>query len=1045
MLASQSGLVQPTSKPPATVNIGRVLGIYSLLALAVTAIFTLHLSLEESRLNRDLQAAQQTMLAESGLLIRSGYQRAGDDLHFLASNPVVTVFTQKPNEAAKQATQDMFVSFMQSHRDELLQVRLLDHAGYEIIRVNQVDGRVHVVDDIDLQSKAERYYFAAVSQLNPGEVYYSPIDLNIENNVLVLPLQPTFRLGTLASSANEEATNYVVVNYAGQTILDQLQGIADKYGMQLFIVDANGDWIRSPDEKENWAFMLNRESAKSFIDQHPTLWPQLTESQGDIEMLSLSNFGAAKFIAISTTGDDTRNSTVASEPDSQQRVYLIAAYPQNALIADKQGLFIKLIPVYLLLLVAIAVLAYFYVRLRTRHFRDLQNINQRHEDFETLVELAPDGMFLVSEHGAIEIANQQAAEIFRQPVTEMVGSHINLLIPERFHEEHEGYRHSFVASESSRPMGKGREIFGQRGDGSEFSAAVALHSIDGPNGRRVIVTVRDISAEKKLAATAQALLEQSKDSGEITRSLLLAITQGVRTQTQTIMGNVQLLAGTKLTEDQLDALQIIETATQSLPRLVNNLFADANVDIDHMVADPQIFALKDILDELSAIFDQQAQEKGLRLKLFVDASVPNKLISDPHFLRLVLIQLLHNAIAFTEHGEVSLKVFTKVTTNQAQYVIFEVTDTCSDLSVETRKRLFKPWVKPTEGATNSPSSPGLALSLVSRLIKLMDGTISVDDNNHQGLAFLVSIPFIETPQDVTPITHQRPSSAMKMADSISENTDNTPAQGLFGLRIIVADDDGANLKVAAKLLTSQGAIITACTTGKEVITHIKNSPEAFDVILMDLQMPDINGVAATKVIKAELKWQAPIIALTAHATEQERKEALAAGMEKFLTKPFDLKSMVAILRHYRQQTQAQSLSDQRYVAEVQGDTSLHSRESNRPWPPVPGINIEELQVRLHDDQELFTELFVIFIGELKTALTEAQRLQQEENQEDLKFLMHKVRSQATTLSAEDIAQASAKVEEAIKAGSAFDAHLSAWRRTVDDFLTTAQIATRMFS
>ena len=275
---------------------------------------------------------------------------------------------------------------------------------------------------------------------------------------------------------------------------------------------------------------------------------------------------------------------------------------------------------------------------------------------------------------------------------------------------------------------------------------------------------------------------------------------------------------------------------------------------------------------------------SLRLEL---PPLSGRLLGDALRLEQVLINLTSNAIKFTEHGEVVIRVRSLATDERMARLRFEVSDTGIGLSPEGCARLFQPYAQAEAGTSRRYGGTGLGLSISKRLVELMGGSIGVESREGEGSTFWFEIPL-------------RVVAAATALPEASVGEAPPPAgPRLVGLRVLAVDDNRINLMVLEKALKRQGARVSLAAEGQEALLILRANPGEFDVVLMDIQMPVMDGLAATREIRRDPALRdLPVIALTAGVLAEEREAAKAAGMNDFLAKPLNFERMSALLEPY---------------------------------------------------------------------------------------------------------------------------------------------------
>jgi CheY-like chemotaxis protein len=286
-----------------------------------------------------------------------------------------------------------------------------------------------------------------------------------------------------------------------------------------------------------------------------------------------------------------------------------------------------------------------------------------------------------------------------------------------------------------------------------------------------------------------------------------------------------------------------------------------------------------------------AHAKGIKLAMQWSADLPSRLRGDATRLGQIATNLVNNAIKFTETGQVDIHLSCSKPTADGLLVRLSVRDSGIGITPEGLARLFKPFSQADTSTTRRFGGTGLGLSIARRLVDLMGGQIGVTSTVGVGSEFWVEVPLRLADAADPLIEPELPATA--------ENLVSTRSLSLSGARILVVDDSDVNCEVAQLILRRHGASVATCGTGAEALEHLRRDPRAFEMVLMDVQMPDMDGNETTRLIRSELRLETlPIIALTAGALVSERERSLQAGMNDFLTKPFEPVALIEIVQRY---------------------------------------------------------------------------------------------------------------------------------------------------
>ncbi len=366
-----------------------------------------------------------------------------------------------------------------------------------------------------------------------------------------------------------------------------------------------------------------------------------------------------------------------------------------------------------------------------------------------------------------------------------------------------------------------------------------------------------------------------KDSHEQARSTFMAnVSHEIRTPVNGILGMTGLLLDSKLTEEQRTHLEAVNSSAQGLLALINDILDYAKVESGKLDIEKVNFNLYDLFDESYNSFKYLAEQKGLTIKIELPENKTSYYLGDAGRIRQVLSYLLGNAIKFTNQGEILIKTSVKNLSSAQTQIYVEIKDTGIGVSSESLSKLFKPFNQVDSSSRRKHGGIGLGLSLAKQLIELMQGQIGVHSTLDKGSTFWFTLPL---EAGTTP-----------KASEDQQNFISAP----YPARVLVVEDNQINQMVAVKMLDKFGYKSLAVANGKEALLALRESN--YDLVLMDCQMPEMDGYEATAQIRKDSQiknTQIPIIAMTANAFASDKERCLQVGMNDYLTKPMTPKTL----------------------------------------------------------------------------------------------------------------------------------------------------------
>jgi len=464
-------------------------------------------------------------------------------------------------------------------------------------------------------------------------------------------------------------------------------------------------------------------------------------------------------------------------------------------------------------------------------------------------------------------------EAFRRTIEELV-------IPvERRDETVEAIR---TWAETGTPIPSG-EVTKRTRDGEEvavYTSRLATHNQRG-EWEMYVVDV-DLSELKRAEKELLVAKESAERANRAKSEFLTHMSHELRTPMNGMMGMTQLLLGSRISDDQCDYLETIMESARQLMRIIDELLDISCIEAGELRLQPAPFDPRETVEKAVLLFIARAGNKGIDLSVAVDESVPPALYGDAGRIRQILINLISNALKFTHEGHIEIRARAEEQDGVSR-LFFEVADTGIGISPDKQSLIFEKFMQVDASFRREYSGAGLGLAITRQLVELMDGTISLESEVGKGTVFRFDL--VLAVSEDTPLPAPPP-----------------PAEAvLFKANILLVEDNSVNSKVAATMLKKLGCRVTASASGAEALRQLSlHKYSLFDIIFMDCQMPGMDGFETTRSIRRMVGAlrDIPIVAMTAHALEEDRLRCIDAGMDDYLAKPVSSDALIAVLQKY---------------------------------------------------------------------------------------------------------------------------------------------------
>ncbi len=562
----------------------------------------------------------------------------------------------------------------------------------------------------------------------------------------------------------------------------------------------------------------------------------------------------------------------------------------------------------------------------------------------------------------------------------------------------------YTRKQISNGEGFGADILNYAKSGREYWVQLEVQPIrdEDDNITNSMAIERDIT-DQKMAALALLEAKSAAEAASRAKSAFLAaMSHEIRTPMNAVLGTLSLLLDSRLDEEQGLWAKSAYIAAHSLLNLIDDILDFSKIEAGKLALNNEIFDLTSLTAEVIQLFRIRTEAKGLSLSFAIAADTPRTLCGDPFRLRQILVNLIGNAIKFTEYGSISVNVFCQEQTTDKIMLRFHVADTGIGIPENAHASLFNQFVQVDTGDSRRYGGTGLGLAISKRLANLMGGEIGVNSRFGEGSEFWFTAQ-LETAHDTA--VHPAEVFSDNLSNAARKNTPTDVGQKPDKAKILVAEDGEINRLVVTAMLGKAGYQVEVAQDGMKAFEAALSGD--YDLILMDVQMPEMDGYQATSAIRGlpdPKKAQVPILAFTANALQEDRNACLAAGMNDFISKPVEKDRLLASIAHW-----------------------LRKDANKQPSTSASGNAAQDLNVLLDEsalqslsaqtDDKTMKETVAIFFADTAHRVERLTQTLDAKNLQALGFEAHSIKSAAMTLGALRLATACRTIEQACNDGN----------------------------